>query len=927
MALIFNWIYLGTTPTVIDPTEGNSVSENAALLNGTTWGSVGAPLHGRIATFTPVSNTADTTIFETNNNVANDQYSTTIDGATLTLTQDATVVYNATITYVDGTTANVSAVIAQDQQGNLFLAPELVANADTTAYEARPILSITFNSINNNNTNLAANRLVTGWDNGIVEGTAGGDLINAAYVEPINNGSDRIDNGDGLTGVGFNDDVVKAGAGNDTVISGVGNDNVDGGTGADSLDGGAGSDTLFGGGGADTLVGGTEDDSLLGGIGNDSIAGGDGLDTLFGGDGVDSLAGDAGDDTIFGGSGNDTAFGGAGNDLITEAAPTEAAGSLANGTFDSGLTGWTVNNPTGGQPPTILPGDTFVRFNSSNEATFGDSIQQNVTTTPGANYTLSLTAFETGAGVGNHTVRIDILDATGTVIATLTQVINNGASSNLSLNYTALSGTTTVRISNPTSTNTVSTDLGVDSVANTLLPASTAGNDSFFGDAGNDTIISGAGLDTVFGGADDDIIDGGTEADSLDGGDGNDSLLGGTGNSSDTLIGGVGDDTLRGDDGDDQLFGGDGNDSLDGGDGNDSIAGGSGADSLAGGDGNDTVTGGDGDDTIDGGTGADVLTGGLGSDRFIGLGIGDIVDGSEDTPSNENDILDLFGSGWTKANTNILYAGGNDEAGTVEFLNNLGQVIGTLAFSNIETVIPCFTTGTRIDTINGPVAVERLRQGDLILTRDSGYKALKWIGRRDLNAVDLIARPEFCPVLIPAGALGAGSPARNLVVSPQHRVLVTGARSELMTGEVEVLVPALHLIGHGGTRRMAPSPVSYFHLLFDAHEIVRSDGAWSESFQPGGDALDSMDSLQRREVLALFPELRLECGPGLFPAARISLKRHEAYAVLADQRHRAGFRSSGREPPSPQPDAGGTSPARTMSIMACVPRASSRLQG
>ena len=1049
MATTYNWIYLGTTTTVLDPTEGNSISESAALLNGTTWGSSGAPLYSNIVGLSLVTNGGSATNYDTDNNTTNDQYSTTISGATLTLTQDACVVYNATVTYVDGTTAVVTAVIAQDTAGNLFLAPELAANADTTAYEAKPILSITFNSVNNNNTNLAVDRLVTGWDDGIVDGTAGGDLINGAYVEPIANGSDSIDNGDGVTGTGFNDDYVRAGAGNDTVLSGAGNDLVDAGTGTDSVDGGAGNDTLFGGNSAeaDTLLGNTGDDALYGGDGGDSLSGGDGVDSLFGGAGADSIDGGIGNDTINGGAGNDTVLGGDGNDLITEDPLTEAAATVTNGTFTTDLSSWTVNNPTGGQAPSVVPADGFVRFNSANEATFGDSIQQTVTTTPGSTYTVSLTAAEVGGGNGNHTVRIDILDANGAVIATLTQVINNGTSSNLSLSYTALSASTTIRITNPTSTNSNNTDLTVDNVVNTLVPAATGGNDSIFGGIGNDTILSGAGLDTIFGGADNDSIDGGTEADSIDGGDGNDSLLGGTGTFNDTLIGGLGDDTLRGDDGADQLFGGDGNDSLDGGlgndtidggigndsilagdgndnvtggagldtifgglgadtidggteadsidggDGNDSLLGGTGtfndtligglgddtlrgddgadqlfggdgndsidgglgndsidggigndtilfgagddtvfggdgadfiddaigsalpgnnsifggtgndtiftgggndtvfggtnddqvfgedgADSLLGDDGNDLLSGGDGNDTLDGGTGSDTLTGGLGSDRFVGLGIGDIVDGSEDSPSTENDILDLFGSGWTKANTNILFAGGNNEAGTVQFLDPSGAVIGSMTFSNIETIIPCFTPGTLIDTVRGSVAVEDLTPGDLILTRDSGYRPIRWIGRRDLGIADLLARPEFRPVLIRAGALGPECPARDMMVSPQHRMLITGAKAELVTGEAEVLVAAIHLTGRPGICRAPAEPVSYIHLLFDAHEIVRADGAWSESFQPGLATMGGMDLAQRDELLALFPEL---AAGAPFPAARVSLKKHEISAFAA----------------------------------------------
>lgn len=879
----FNWIYLGTSASFIDTTEGDNFSNNATALNGTTWGSGGDPLYNHITSATLINNGGSGTGLDTNNSASNDQYRTDIGAGSQLFTHDGSVIYNATITYADGTTASVTAVVAQSTTGQLFLAPETGANADTTAFEAKPIVSLTLNTVNSATGDLGFPRQVTGWDNGIVDGTAGGDLINGAYTEPATNvnGTDRVDGGDGTSssGTAWNDDSIRAGAGNDTVAAGLGNDTVDAGTGNDSVDGGTGND------------------SLIGGVGLDTLLGGDGADSLYGGDGNDSFDGGLGNDTIYGGSGDDRGTGGDGNDLITETAPTEASGALTNGSFTGSLSGWTINNPTGGTGP-IVTGANTVAFNSSNEGVFGDSIQQTVTTTVGSNYSVTLTAFENNSGTEDHTVRVEVIDASGNVIATVTQVILRTTSSNITLNYTAVSGTTTIRISNPTSTGSVNTDLQVDNVANTLVPATTGGNDSYTGGAGNDTILSGVGTDTV---------DGGQDADSIDGGDGNDSILGGTGVSTlagatanDTLLGGAGNDSLFGGDGNDSLDGGQDADSIDGGDGNDALYGGTGVstlpgatandtllggagnDSLFGGDGNDQLFGGDGADLINGGTGADTMTGGLGSDTFSGLGIGDVVDGSEDSPSTETDVLDLAASGWTWATTEIVYGGGNNESGTVQFYDTLGNLLGTMSFSNIETIIPCFTPGTLIDTARGPVPVEEIAVDDLVLTRDSGYRPVRWVGRRDLSLADLVAHPELRPIRIGQGSLGPNCPARDMLVSPQHRMLITGARAELIAGETEVLVAAQHLTGRPGIARAKAEAVSYIHLMFDEHEIVRADSAWSESFQPGQASLDGMEDVQRDEILALFPELAsLATNPGAYPAARLSVKSHEARAILA----------------------------------------------
>ena len=119
-----------------------------------------------------------------------------------------------------------------------------------------------------------------------------------------------------------------------------------------------------------------------------------------------------------------------------------------------------------------------------------------------------------------------------------------------------------------------------------------------------------------------------------------------------------------------------------------------------------------------------------------------------------------------------------------------------------------------------------------------------------------------------------------MLVSPQHRVLIEGARAEMFFGESEVLVPAKHLTGLAEVTRALPvEGVTYVHILFDQHEIVESDGIWTESFQPAERTLSSLDAAARAEVLALFPELAKDSAG--FPAARMSLKAHEARVLVS----------------------------------------------
>ena len=217
----------------------------------------------------------------------------------------------------------------------------------------------------------------------------------------------------------------------------------------------------------------------------------------------------------------------------------------------------------------------------------------------------------------------------------------------------------------------------------------------------------------------------------------------------------------------------------------------------------------------------------------------------------------------------------------MDYLDADGKITSTLTFSNIENVIPCFTPGTLVETDRGPRPVESLREGDRVLTRDSGYRPVLWTGRRDLGLAEQIVRPELTPVLIEKDALAPGVPDRDMLVSPQHRMLLTGARAELIAGETEVLAAATHLTARAGIRRLGPvAPVSYIHILFEEHEIIRADGAWSESFQPGTATLDALAEPTRAEILTLFPNLATREGQQTYQAARISLRKHEVRAMV-----------------------------------------------
>ena len=195
------------------------------------------------------------------------------------------------------------------------------------------------------------------------------------------------------------------------------------------------------------------------------------------------------------------------------------------------------------------------------------------------------------------------------------------------------------------------------------------------------------------------------------------------------------------------------------------------------------------------------------------------------------------------------------------------------------TGVICFTPGTRIRCADGARQVQDLRPGDRIQTRDNGVQEVLWIGRRRITGARLYAMPDLRPVRIRSGGLGLEVPDGDLVVSPQHRVLVRGHRARALFNTDEVLVAAEDLIDQ---RRVVVDhnlrEVTYIHLLLERHEVVWANGVETESFHPAGAALDTVEADQRARLLEMFPQL--EFDPAAYgDFARRTLSKAEA-AIL-----------------------------------------------
>jgi hypothetical protein len=188
----------------------------------------------------------------------------------------------------------------------------------------------------------------------------------------------------------------------------------------------------------------------------------------------------------------------------------------------------------------------------------------------------------------------------------------------------------------------------------------------------------------------------------------------------------------------------------------------------------------------------------------------------------------------------------------------------------------CFARGTLIRTRHGEMPIELLSIGDRVWTAQSGFQPVKWICSSTVSATG-----AFAPIRIRAGVLDA---KQDLLVSPAHRMMLDGAGMQLLFDAPRVLVAAKNMVNGTSIQRVDDmATVTYFHMLFEKHEIVQANGTLSESFYPVAEAVDGFSSLQQEELFALFPHLK--AGDFGRAPAYPPLLAHEAAVAMQQMRY------------------------------------------
>ncbi len=203
--------------------------------------------------------------------------------------------------------------------------------------------------------------------------------------------------------------------------------------------------------------------------------------------------------------------------------------------------------------------------------------------------------------------------------------------------------------------------------------------------------------------------------------------------------------------------------------------------------------------------------------------------------------------------------------------NHAPEGLGIVAFE--AGLIMCFTPEGQVATPHGVRRIADITHGDAVLTRDSGVAMVRARTETRLSARQLRDAPDLAPVLIVQDALGPSVPGRDLIVSPQHRLLITGWHAELAIGEREILIPAKALVNGRSIQRLRElDEVTYMHLVLDSHQIVTVNNVPSESLHLGHANKASLGETARETLFALVPGLRSapkSWGPPVRPVVSV----------------------------------------------------------
>ena len=123
--------------------------------------------------------------------------------------------------------------------------------------------------------------------------------------------------------------------------------------------------------------------------------------------------------------------------------------------------------------------------------------------------------------------------------------------------------------------------------------------------------------------------------------------------------------------------------------------------------------------------------------------------------------------------------------------------------------------GTIIQTLRGETAIEDLKPGDRIISRDTGTAVLREVRRETLTVE---------PVLIMAGSIGHTRPEQDVILPPDTPVHIRDWRAMALYGQPTANVAARRLVDGEFVIALPPREMTVYGLIFDAGHVIYATG-------------------------------------------------------------------------------------------------------
>ena len=197
----------------------------------------------------------------------------------------------------------------------------------------------------------------------------------------------------------------------------------------------------------------------------------------------------------------------------------------------------------------------------------------------------------------------------------------------------------------------------------------------------------------------------------------------------------------------------------------------------------------------------------------------------------------------------------------------------------LDAAHAAFAHGALVSTSRGPVAVEDLVPGDMIVTAAGGAVPVVWIGSVTIGPDRSGVGTPLTRVM--ADAFGFGRPMADLVMGPGARLLSRPCRLRARIGADGVLSP-VHAMADGvhAIRMVSRQPVTFYHLALRRHAVIMVNGLETESFHPGAGFERGYDDATLRQVMAAFPHIPKPCDFGPMAQMRLPLDAPEALDLV-----------------------------------------------